>query len=83
MTTTKITSKWTTVATVGYSGSVSSRNENRSAHGGVCHLEARKGKSGLLGRKTNSNGRHIEVGDSFPLDAETLARWESIAASSR
>lgn len=77
-----ITSKWKTVATVGYNGGVS-RNENRAAHGGVCHLEARRSKGGFLGRKTNSNGQHYEVGEPFPLDAETLARWESISAASR
>jgi hypothetical protein len=73
-----ITTKWTTVATVGFSSSVS-RDENRSAHGGVCHLQARKGTNGLLGRKVNSNGRHQEKGESFDLDADTLAHWESIA----
>ena len=77
-----ITTKWNTVATVGYSGSVS-RDENRAAHGGVCHLQARKGVNGLLGRKVNSNGRHEEIGTSFSLDAETLAHWESIAKASR
>ena len=79
---TKITTKWTTVATVGYSSSVS-RNENRSAHGGVCHLQARKGTNGLLGRKVNTNGRHEEKGEAFDLDAETLAHWEKIAKASR
>lgn len=74
----KITSKWQTVATVGYTGSVS-RDENRAAHGAVCHLQARKGKNGLIGRKVNSNGRHHEVGEAFALDAEMLAHWERIA----
>lgn len=79
---TKITTKWATVATVGYSGSVS-RNENPAAHGGVCHLQARKGANGLLGRKVNSNGRHEEKGETFDLDADTLAHWETLAKSSR
>lgn len=79
----KITSKWSTVATVGYRYSVNSENENRSAHGGVCHLQARRGKNGIIGRKVNSNGRHEEVGESFDLDAATLAEWESIARCSR
>lgn len=78
----KITTKWTTVATVGYSSSVS-RNENRSAHGGVCHLQARKGTNGLLGRKVNTNGRHEEKSESFDLDSETLTHWEKIAKASR
>lgn len=78
----KISSKWTTVATVGFTGSVS-REENRAAHGAVCHLEARQGRSGLRGRKVNSNGRHHEVGESFALDADTLAHWQSIAKAAR
>jgi hypothetical protein len=78
----KITTKWTTVATVGYSSGVS-RDENRSAHGGVCHLQARKGARGILGRKVNSNGRHTETSESFDLDQATLSHWELIAKSSR
>jgi hypothetical protein len=77
-TATIITTKWATIATIGFAGSVS-RDENRSAHGGVCHLQARKGANGLLGRKVNSNGRHSETGKAFDLDSETLAHWESIA----
>ncbi len=81
---TKITSKYTTIATVGFSGSVSSRNENRSAHGAVCHLQARRNAAGqIVGRKVNSNGRHQEVGETFVLDADTLAQWERIERSSR
>jgi hypothetical protein len=75
---TTINTKWQTVATVGFTGSVS-RDENRSAHGGVCHLQARKGANGTLGRKVNSNGRHDETGKAFDLDAETLAHWESMS----
>jgi hypothetical protein len=78
----KITSKFQTVAIVGYSGSVS-RDQNRAAHGAVCLLQARISKTGFLGRKVNSNGRHAEVGQSFTLDAETLASWERIAKQSR
>lgn len=74
-----ITTKWKTIATVGYSHSVS-RDENRAAHGGVCHLQARRGNNGLLGRKVNTNGRHHETGEAFALDAATLAHWEKIAA---
>lgn len=77
----KITTKWLTVAIVGYTSSVS-RDENRAAHGGVCLLQARKGANGILGRKVNSNGRHEEKGESFDLDADTLAHWEKIAKSS-
>jgi hypothetical protein len=42
-------------------------------------LQARKGTNGLLGRKVNSNGRHQEKGESFDIDADTLAHWESNA----
>lgn len=81
---TKITSRYTTIATVGFSGSVSSRNENRSAHGAVCHLQARRNAAGqIVGRKVNSNGRHQEVGEAFVLEADTLAQWERIERSSR
>lgn len=45
--------------TVCYTGSVS-RNENRAAHGGVCHIETCE--CGAT-RRTNSNGRHEEVGE--------------------
>jgi hypothetical protein len=79
-----LTSKYTTVATVGYSGSVNSRNENRSAHGAVCHLQARRNAAGdIVGRKVNSNGRHQETGQAFALDADTLLQWESIERCSR
>lgn len=74
----KITTKWQTIAIVGYTSSVSS-DENRSAHGGVCLLQARQGANGVLGRKVNSNGRHKEIGDSFELDAPRLAQWLEIA----
>ena len=79
----KLTTKYTTIATVGYSGSVNSRNENRAAHGAVCHLQARKGAYGVIGRRVNSNGRHQETGEAFALDADTLAHWERIAKSAR
>ena len=79
----KITGKYTTIATIGFSGSVNSSNENRAAHGAVCHMQARKGANGIIGRKVNSNGRHQEVGEAFELDADTLAQWTSIEQSSR
>ena len=79
----KLTSKYKTIATVGYNGSVS-RNENRAAHGAVCHLQARRNAAGqIVGRKMNSNGRHQETGEAFLLDEDTLAHWASIERSSR
>lgn len=81
-TATKITSKYTTLCTVGYQGSVS-RKENRAAHGAVCHIQVRRAGDKVLARKVNSNGRHQEVGESFEADAEQLANWDSIAKASR
>lgn len=78
----KLTSKFQTVATVGYTGSVSS-NQNRAAHGAVCLLQARRTADGIVGRRVNSNGRHSEVGKAFALDADTLAQWQRIDRCSR
>jgi hypothetical protein len=73
-----ITTTWKTIAIVGYSGAVASP-QNYDAHGGVCLLEARQAKSGLLGRKVNSTGRHREVGKPFSLTADQLAQWQKLA----
>lgn len=76
---TKITSKFKTIATVGFTGSVSSKHENRAAHGGVCHLQARRNAAGeLVGRRVNSNGRHQEVSEAFLVDARQIDEWERI-----
>jgi hypothetical protein len=75
---TKLTRRFQTIATIGYTAPVS-RHENRAAHGGVCHLQARRNAKGeAVGRKVNSTGRNQEVGPSFAIDDETLAHWESI-----
>jgi len=80
---TVVTTKWATVAIVGFSTSVS-RNENRSAHGGVCALQVRKTQDGLrLGRKVNTNGKHKEIGEVFLLSEERLAQWDQLAKASR
>jgi hypothetical protein len=80
----KITTKWTTIATVCYTGSVGSRSENPAAHGGVCHLQARTTPDGgLLGRKVNSNMGREEKGESFPLDSDTLDSWRAIEKATR
>ena len=71
------TTAWKTIAIVGYSGAVATP-QNRDAHGGVCLLEARQGKAGLIGRKVNSTGRHREVGKPFSLTADQLAQWQRI-----
>ena len=79
---------WTTLAIVGYTGSVAESygKENRSAHGGVCLLQVRKvknGLDGLMARRVNSNGRHQEVGKAFLIDDATLANWHQIARTAR
>lgn len=75
----RITSKFKTIATVGFTGSVSSKHENRAAHGGVCHLQARRNAAGeLVGRRVNSNGRHQEVSEAFLVDQDTVDAWGSI-----
>jgi hypothetical protein len=77
-TTIKLTNRWQTICTVGYTGGVS-RDENRSAHGGVCHCQARRAKTGeIMGRKVNSNGRHEEVGEPFAIDEERVRHWAAI-----
>jgi hypothetical protein len=81
-TTAKISSKYATICTVGYQGSVS-RLENRSAHGAVCHIQVRRANGRMLARKVNANGRHQEVGESFEPTAEQVAHWESVAKASR
>jgi hypothetical protein len=75
---------WSTIATVGYTGSVSTVWGNRSAHGSVCHLQARQDGDGRIwGRRVNANGRHRETGERYEIDGETLDRWFRIAAASR
>lgn len=75
---------WSTIATVGYTGSVSAVCANRSAHGGVCHLQARQDEDGRIwGRKVNANGRHRETGERYEIDGETIDRWLRIEAASR
>ena len=88
MTTATYKTTWTTLAVVGFSGSVaeSYRSENRAAHGGVCLLQVRKVKNGLDGlvaRKVNTNGNHREIGKSFLIDDVTLAQWHRIAKAAR
>jgi hypothetical protein len=78
----KLTSRWTTICTVGYTGSVS-RDENRAAHGGVCHIQLRQSARGPVARKINSNGRHKEVGEVFAATTDQIEHWATIAASSR
>ena len=80
----KITTKFKTIAVVGFTRSVSSRSYNPSAHGGVCLLQARRTPAGkLLGRRVNSNGRHSETGESFELSESGLEHWQAIAKRSK
>ena len=81
-TTTRITTRWAIIATVGYQHSVDPCNEERRAHGAVCHLESRRTATGAIrGRRVNSNGYYREIGNSFELSADELARWRRIGAS--
>jgi hypothetical protein len=76
---TKITSKWNTIAVVGFRNCVNAQNSNPSAHGAVCLLQARRNAHGeIVGREVNSNGRHAETGKPFPLPADRLAQWQRI-----
>jgi len=70
-TTITLTSRFQTIITRCYTGSVSS-DENRAAHGGVCITQCRRTASGqILARQVNINGRHTEVGESYEItDAE-------------
>ena len=88
MTTATYKTTWTTLAIVGFSGSVaeSYSSENRAAHGAVCLLQVRKvknGLNGLMARKVNSNGQDKEFGKAFLIDDVTLAKWHRIAKAAR
>jgi hypothetical protein len=87
MTTTKITAKWQTICTVAANPWViveRIEGDARKAKGGVCHCQARRsGKNGLRGRLVNANGSHQEIGYAFPIDADKLRHWESIAEGQR
>jgi hypothetical protein len=76
---------WTTLAIVGYTGSVADgyATANRSAHGGVCLLQVQQLANGVVARRVNSNGSHQEVGKAFLIDAVTLAKWHQIAKAAR
>ncbi len=74
MTTIKITGRWTTIYTRGYQHSVNPRDENRAAHGAVCHTQLRKTRDGrTIARKVNTNGRHTEEGVAWEPTAAELA----------
>lgn len=74
---------WRTIAFIGYQHSVNPYNENPSAHGGVCLLQARKLRGKLQGRYVNTNGCHEEVGEPFALSEEKLEHWRSLERCSR
>ena len=85
-TTTRLTSRWKTICTVGYDSTLAverTEGDSRRARGGVCLCQARlSGKNGYRGRKVNTTGwPNREIGYAFDLDAETLRRWEEIASS--
>ena len=79
----ELTSRFQTIHTRGYTSSVSSvsRNENRAAHGGVCHTQCRRTASGAIRvRHVNSNGRHTEAGESCEISEAEFDRLASLDA---
>lgn len=77
----RITKHFKTMATIGFTGPVTNRPEriNPLAHHAVCHLQVRRGKGELLGRRVNSCGKYTEVGESFVLTDDLLEIWEQLA----
>lgn len=71
-----ITSKWSTVRAVGYTGGVAHRYQVPMASGGACLLQARQASDGsILVRRVNANGRHEEIGPTYRLLRGTAADW--------
>lgn len=75
----KITTKYQTIATYGYTAPVIEPQERR-AHGGVCLIQVRRQGARIIARKINSNGRFREVGKPFTPSAEQLDNWQCSAA---
>jgi hypothetical protein len=73
----QITAKFTTVVTIGFQFAVG-RNQNPAAHGGVCHIQLRRGAKGVVARRVNTNGRHREVGETFTPSEQQLSQWGSM-----
>ena len=79
----ELSSRFSTICIVGYTGSVSKHQEPR-AGGGVKLCQARKAKDGkIFGKYINSNGRYLENGDAFEMTSEELNHWASIAKASK
>lgn len=78
-----VSSKWSTICTVGYQVSVIARRENPAAHGGVCHRQARIRAGRLEARDVNANGGHQEIGQTYDIDADQLRQWQRIEAAAR
>jgi len=87
MTATKITAKWQTVCTIAANPHFAverTEGDAQKAKGGACHCQASmSGKNGMRGRFVNANGSHRKIGYAFPLDADKLRFWESIAEAQR
>jgi len=82
MTTIKLTRRFQTIITRGYTAAVS-RNENRAAHGAVCHTQCRRTASGAIRcRQVNSNGRHIETGESYEISEAEFDQLTAQASTS-
>ena len=79
----ELSSRFSTICIVGYTGSVGLHQEPRAA-GGVCLCQARKTKDGkIFGKYINSNNSYLEEGEAFVLTSDELDRWASIAKASK
>ena len=72
---TKITTAWKNIGTWGYT---SQNGNDARATGGVTILQIRRGKSGLLARSVDSNGRYESAGPS-----RAITQTEADAAIAR
>jgi hypothetical protein len=71
----KINHRWQIVATIPYTGAVSS-DENPVAHGGICDIEVRRAENGdAWARRVNRNNRQAEIGPRFRPSPTELAAW--------
>ena len=70
MNTTKITARWTTIKTTGFSGCVCPEDCNGRAHGNTTDLQVRRTRTGdVIARQVNSNAGVQEISPYFAYDA--------------
>jgi hypothetical protein len=67
----KITARWTTIQTTGFSGCVCPNDCNGRAHGNTTDLQVRRTRTGsLIARQVNNNAGVQEAGNPFPYNAK-------------